>query len=154
MPLGGISFFWGSTFCRVYVPCIYSLNNSETARSQDSLSVRAPESWSKGWEFESRLEQRENCLPRCQLCVLILILCRSIPVLPEWHVKDPGHSAKSAGGRLHLNTHTPLTQWSRSGLTMPLSRHNVGPVRKRAYTQFVKEHSVTVVSARWAIVDW
>ena len=39
--------------------------------------------------------------------------------------KKPGHSAKSAGGRLHLNTLTPLTQRSRSGLTMPLSRHNV-----------------------------
>ena len=25
------------------------------------------------------------------------------PVLPQWHVKDPGHSAKSADGRLHLN---------------------------------------------------
>ena len=23
--------------------------------------------------------------------------------------KNPGHSAKSAGGRLHLNMHTPLT---------------------------------------------
>ena len=31
---------------------------------------------------------------------------RSTPVLPQWHVKDPGHSAKSAGGRLQLNTHT------------------------------------------------
>ena len=31
------------------------------------------------------------------------------PVLLQWHVKDPGHSAKSVGGRLHLNTHTPLT---------------------------------------------
>ena len=40
-------------------------------------------------------------------------------MLPQWHVKDPGHSAKSAGGRLHLNTHTPLTQRSRSGLTVP-----------------------------------
>ena len=30
--------------------------------------------------------------------------------LPQWHVKDPVHSAKSAGGRLHLNTHTSLTQ--------------------------------------------
>ena len=47
-------------------------------------------------------------------------------MLPQWHVKDPGHSAKSAGGRLHLNTHTPLAQRSRSGLTMPLSRHSVG----------------------------
>ena len=41
-------------------------------------------------------------------------------------VKDPGHSAKIAGGRLHPNTHTPLTQRSRSGPTMPLSRQSVG----------------------------
>ena len=45
---------------------------------------------------------------------------RSTPVLPQRHVKDPGHfaksgrktptyllTAKSAGGRLQLNTHTP-----------------------------------------------
>ena len=31
----------------------------------------------------------------------------STPVLPQQHVKDPSHSAKSAGGRLQLNTHTP-----------------------------------------------
>ena len=49
---------------------------------------------------------------------------RSTPVLPQWHVKDPGHSAKSAGGKLHLNTHTPLTQRSRSSLTV-LSGHSV-----------------------------
>ena len=29
----------------------------------------------------------------------------STPVLPQQHVKDPGHSAKSAGGGLQLNTH-------------------------------------------------
>ena len=28
------------------------------------------------------------------------------------------------------------------------------PTKKRAHTQLVREHSVTVVSARWAIVDW
>ena len=49
---------------------------------------------------------------------------RSTPVLPQWHVKDPSHSTKSAGGRWqvtpkHLYT---LDPWSRSGLTMPLSR--------------------------------
>ena len=48
------------------------------------------------------------------------------PVLQQWHVKDSGHSAITAGGRLHLNTYTPLTQPSRSGLAMPLSRHSVG----------------------------
>ena len=52
----------------------------------------------------------------------LLFGVRSTPVLQQWHVKDPGHSAE-AGRRLHLNTHTPLTQRSRSGLTMPLSRH-------------------------------
>ena len=57
---------------------------------------------------------------------LLLIGVRSTPVLPQWHVKDLGHSAKSAGGRLHLNTHTPLTKRSRSGPTMPLSRHSMG----------------------------
>ena len=58
--------------------------------------------------------------------MLTLIRVRSTSVLPQWHVKDPAHSAERAGGRLHLNTRTPLTQRSRSGLTMPLSRHSVG----------------------------
>ena len=56
----------------------------------------------------------------------LLFGIRSIPLLPQWHVKDPSHSAKNAGGRLHLNTHTPLTQRSRSGLTMPYRRTNPG----------------------------
>ena len=51
---------------------------------------------------------------------------RSTPVLPQWHVKYPGHSAESAGGRLHLDTHIPFNQRSRRGLTMPLCRHSAG----------------------------
>ena len=35
-------------------------------------------------------------------------------MLPHWHIKDPGHSAKSAGDRLHLNVHTPLPHRSRA----------------------------------------
>ena len=57
---------------------------------------------------------------------------RSTPVLPQWHVKDPGYSAKSASGRLHLNTHTPLTQRSPSWLTIPLSGHSIGTYRERS----------------------
>ena len=34
---------------------------------------------------------------------------RSTPVLPQWNAKGAGNSAKSAGSRLHLNMHTPLT---------------------------------------------
>ena len=97
---------------------------------------------------------REFTSPELSLCWLLFGV-HSTLVLPQWHVKDPSHSAKSAGGRLHLNVHTALTQRSRSGLTMPLSRHSVGIyIRKRAHTQLVRKHSVTVVSARWATVDW
>ena len=59
------------------------------------------------------------------VCWLLFGVC-STPILQQWHIKDPGHSAKSVGGRLHLNTHTPWTQQSQSGLTMPLSQHSVG----------------------------
>ena len=54
----------------------------------------------------------------------------STPVLPQWHVKDSDHSVKSAGSRLHLNTHTPMTQRSGSALTMPLSKYRVGTYRE------------------------
>ena len=60
------------------------------------------------------------------LCVLTFIRCPFHPRVTAVAGKRSGHSAKSAGGRLHLNAHTPLTQRSRSGLTMPPSRHSVG----------------------------
>ena len=56
--------------------------------------------------------------------MLTLIQSRTTPVLLQWRVKDPCHSAKIASDRLHLNTQTTLTQQSRSGLTMPLSWHS------------------------------
>ena len=57
-------------------------------------------------------------------CRLLFGVC-SVSVLPHWHVKDPGHSVKSAGSRLHLNMHTPFIQRSQSRLTLLLSRHSV-----------------------------
>ena len=101
-------------------------NSVVQSGSRNSLLVRAPDSLSKGCEFKSRQKRRENFLLQSQLCVLTLIRCPFHPVLSQWHVKDPGHSVKSADGWLHLNMHTPLTQRSRSGLTMPLSSHCVG----------------------------
>ena len=44
-----------------------------------------------------------NFLLFSQLCVLTLIRCPFHPVLPQWHIKGLGHSAKIAGGVLHLN---------------------------------------------------
>ena len=55
--------------------------------------------------FESLQERRENFLLQGQLSVLTLISVS--PRVTAVAVKDPGHSAKSAGGRLQLNTHTP-----------------------------------------------
>ena len=43
--------------------------------SQDSLVVRAPDSWWKGSEFESGQERQENFLLQSSLCVLTLVWC-------------------------------------------------------------------------------
>ena len=48
--------------------------------------------------------------PESTLCADSSSVSVPPPLLPQWHVKDPGHSAKSAGGRLHLNTHIPSTE--------------------------------------------
>ena len=77
---------------------------------------------------------REIFSPGSTLCADSYSVSVPTPVLPQWHVKDPGHSARSADGRFHLNTHTPLTQQSRSGLTMPLSRHCVGTLSGNKFT--------------------
>ena len=74
--------------------------------SGDSSVVRVPDLWSKGRRFKSLLERQENFLLHGQLSVLTLISV-SIPPLCYHSSKDPSHSAKSAGGRLQLNTHTP-----------------------------------------------
>ena len=80
------------------------------------------------------------------VCGLLVGVCSTL-VLPQWHVKDPSHSAKSAGGSLHLNTHTPSIQRSQSGLTMPLRRHSVGICQELAHMQLVREDLAMVVSA-------
>ena len=91
-------------------------------RTRDRKVASSNPGWSGGRIFFSSV----NFVCR------LLFSIRSTPVLPQWHVKDPGHSVKSAGSRLHINTHITLTQRSRSGLTMLLSRHSGGtyPVNK------------------------
>ena len=73
--------------------------------------------------------------------MVTLIRCPLRPVRPWWHVKDPGHPVKGASGRSNPNTHTPLTQRSRCGLTM-LSRHSVETIRKK------RAHSETLGHSR------
>ena len=58
--------------------------------------------------FESRYGVRgEFFFIRGQISVLTYFGTRAAPVFLQQHVKDPGHFAKSAGGRLQLNTHAP-----------------------------------------------
>ena len=45
--------------------------------------------------------------PGSAFCAYSYFGIRSMPVLPQLHVQGPGHSAKSAAGRLQLNTHAP-----------------------------------------------
>ena len=47
----------------------------------------------------------------------VIFLCsyssvRSIPVTPQWPVKDPTYSTRKVVGRLQMNMCTPLTEWS------------------------------------------
>ena len=56
---------------------------------------RAPDSLSIGNESESRHERRYFLFSKVNfLCWLLLRVC-SLPVLPQLHVKDPAHSAKT-----------------------------------------------------------
>ena len=82
--------------------------------------------------------------PESTLCADSLFGVRSTPMLLQWHIKDPSHSAESAGDKLNLNMHTPLTQQSQNGLTMPLSRHCVGTypeTSSRATCKGTQSHS-------------
>ena len=77
------------------------------------LSCRVPDSESECHRFDPQQERWENCFPQSKHSALILI---SVFIPPQYNIKDPSHSAKSAGGRLWWNTCTPMTHWSRKGL--------------------------------------
>ena len=72
-------------------------------------------------------------------------------MLPQQHVKDTGYSAKSAGGRLHVGTHTPMTQRSGSGLTMPLCRQsgNLSGTISHATRQGTRPQSSQLAEPLW-----
>ena len=100
--------------------------------SRDSLLVRVLDLWSSLLVWIPADAAGEFSPPVNFVCWLLVLVLFSVHFIPDTAVarKYPGHSAKSAGGRLHLNTHTPLTQQSWSGMTMPLSRHSVGTYQK------------------------
>ena len=62
--------------------------------------------WNVAGTSLCRNGRRFSC-PGSTLCAGSYFGMRSSPVLPQQHVKDPGHSAKCADDRLQLNTHAP-----------------------------------------------
>ena len=76
-----------------YILCCLGLMNlvvhSLVPTVRNSLLVRTPDSWSKGCEFESRQERRENFLRRSELCVFTLIRCPFHPRLTAVARKRP-----------------------------------------------------------------
>ena len=60
----------------------------------ESLRVRIPAG--AAGEFSS---------PELTLCADSYSVSVPPPVLPQWHVKEPGDSDQSAGGKLHVNTY-------------------------------------------------
>ena len=65
---------------------------------------------------------------RANFVCWLLFSVRSTPALPQWHIKTPVILPKvqMTGYNLHLNMHALMTQWSQSGLTIPLCRQTVG----------------------------
>ena len=75
-------------------------------------------------------EWQQNCFLQSCFSVLTLIQRPFHPRVIAVARKRHSHSAKSAGGRLHLYMLKPLTQQSQSGLAMPLCRHSGGTYPK------------------------
>ena len=97
--------------------------------SIDRLRVRIPAR--NGWRiFFSRVNF---------VCWLLFVVC-STPVLLQWSVKDPGHSSKSAGGRLHLNIHTPWPSEVGVGWLCRCPGIVWEPIWKRPHMHLVRQH--------------
>ena len=95
-----------------------------SARGQKLRSFRSR--ISPQWLNElTRLSGTLRTLEPSQLRVLTLIRCPFHPRVTAVARKRPRSFCQNCRSQVNLNTHIPLTQRSRSGLTMPLSRHSV-----------------------------
>ena len=108
----------------------------------------SPDSWSEGRGFQSRQKWQKNVLPQGYLsCAYSYCICPPPPALPllQWLVKDPGHVAINACGRLELNTLTPRPKRSRSGLTICCPGIVQEPIRETSSSAIFQE---TLVHSR------
>ena len=120
-------YIWGKKhyhhLCTAAVSCIQpNLNcsccccqKSKLQPSNQKSRPRLGECWTSDWNDQLRIQAVAlGCgrifSSRLNLCWLLFGL-HSPPssLLLQWHIKDPSHSARSAGGRLQIDTHTPFT---------------------------------------------
>ena len=110
--------------------CCYSMDISVLYKLSRGVEIACwLELWTHDWKVANSNPSRNGgriFFSRVKCVCWLLFSVRSTLVLPQWHVKDHGHFAKSTDGRLHLITHILLTQGSQSGLTMLLSWRSVG----------------------------
>ena len=99
-------------------------------------------------------ERGENFLLQSQLCVLTLIQCLFQPHVTAVARKIPRSFCQKCKWQVtpkHAYTFDPTkSEWADYAAVQALC----GKIRKRAHTQHFREHSVTVISAHWATVDW
>ena len=89
--------------CFLVIPIGHLTNRAKTAewleRRTHDQKVSDLSPGRSGW--------KKTFSPVLTFCADSYFSTRSTPVLLQQNVKDPGHSARSAGGRLQLSTHAP-----------------------------------------------
>ena len=123
---------------------------------QGSLLVRVPDSWSKGCEVEYWLEQWVNFLFQNQLCVPTLIRCPFHPHVTAMACKRTWLFYQKCRWQV-TQKHTYAFVWPNVvGVGWLCCCPGIvwEPIMKRAHAQLIREHSATVISARWATLDW
>ena len=101
-------FFFPSFLTIFFFLFFFSDIGSDHGEEWRQLRGRVPDLRWKDIRFESRPERRQfSSSPGSIFSADSYFGIHSTPVLPQQHVQDPGHSAKSEGGRLQLDTLAP-----------------------------------------------
>ena len=96
---------------------------------------------------------RRILFSRVNFVCWLLFSVRSISVLLQWHVKDPIRAAS----RWHVTPKKHIHFWPNEvGMGWLCCCPGIvwEPIWKRANKQLIRKYLVTVISARWATVDW
>ena len=119
-----------------------------------SKDPQVPDSWSKGCEFQSQQEWWENFLLQLTLCADSYLVSVPPPCYCSGTEKTPVILPKVQVAGYAWAHIRPWPNKVGVGWLCRCPGIEWEPVRKRGHMQLIREHSTTVISARWAIVDW